>query len=183
MTRLFVLVFLIIVAFLSSSPASAQRYASCDLCGLCQEGGNLKFLPQSWEKCRQCLYPGASADPDSKETLEIDPIHNLPPTPFPGRQYTTIGCISTNLNSFTKEGAAASVVQILLDLIFGIIGAVAFLYLLYGAFIILTSQNNPERLDWGKRIIVAAVVGLAFSLFSVFIVNFVALQILKIPGF
>lgn len=157
----------------------APRYAACDLCGYCPPDR----LPSSWEKCRQCLYPSASNNPSAKATLRIDPAANTGPTPQQGRQYTVIGCIKTDLASFNQEGAAASVVQILLNIIFSLIGGIAFLYLMYGSFTVLTSQAEPERLNYGKRLIYGAIVGLIFSLLSAFIVNFIASGILKIPGF
>lgn len=93
-----------------------------------------------------------------------------------------IGCIKTDLG-FTEQEAASSVTQTLLNIIFGIVGGVAFLYLIYGSFIILTSQSNPERLNYGKRLVFGAIIGVVFTLASVFIVNFIASGILRIPGF
>ena len=159
--------------------AAPPRNAACDLCGYCPPAR----LPSSWEKCRQCLYPNASRDPASKQTLKVDPATNTGPTPQQGRQYTVIGCIKTDLASFSQEGAAASVVQTLLNIIFSMIGGIAFLYLMFGSFTVLTSQAEPERLNYGKRLIYGAIVGLIFSLLSAFIVNFLAKGILKIPGF
>lgn len=159
-------------------PPPTSRYAACDLCGYCPPDR----LPSTWEKCRLCLYPNASSDPALKETLQVDTGTNTGPTPYQGRQYTVIGCIKTDLGSFSQEGAAASVVQIILNVIFSIIGGIAFLYLIYGSFIVLTSQAEPERLNYGKRLIYGAIIGLIFSLSSVFIVNFLAAG-LKIPGF
>jgi len=161
------------------TPAAANRFAACDLCGYCPPDR----IPSAWEKCRQCLYPNASTNTATKGTLKIDPVTNTGPTPQPGRQYTVIGCIQTDLASFSQEGAAASVVQVLLNIIFSAIGAIAFLYLMYGSFTVLTSQAEPEKLNYGKRLIYGAVVGLIFSLMSAFIVNFIASGILKIPGF
>jgi len=159
--------------------APAPRYAVCDLCGYCPPDDQ----PSTWEKCRLCMYPNASSDPTTKETLRIDPSTNTGPTPYQGRQYTVIGCIQTDLASFQQEGAAASVVQILLNIIFSIVGGIAFLYLIYGSFVVLTSQAEPERLNYGKRLVYGAIIGLIFTLSSVFIVNFLASGILKIPGF
>ena len=162
----------------TNTPAPS-RFAACDLCGYCPPD----TPPSTWESCRKCIYPGASSDPASKDTLRIDLSTNTGPTPHQGRQYTIIGCIQTDLASFQQEGAAASVVQILLNVIFSVIGGIAFLYLIYGSFIILTSQAEPERLNYGKRLVYGAIVGLIFTLSSVFVVNFLATGILKIPGF
>jgi len=67
--------------------------------------------------------------------------------------------------------------------VFSVAGGIAFLYLIYGAFIITTSQSNPERLNYGRRVVYGAITGLIFTLGSVFIVKFIASGILKIPGF
>jgi len=157
---------------------SQTRYATCDLCGYCPPNPP----PSNWENCRRCLYESANPDPAAQETLSVSG-ENLPPTPIPGRWYTMIGCVNTNLGGFQNEGAAASVVQILLRLIFSVAGGVAFLYLLYGSFLILTSQADPERLNQGKSIIYGAIVGLVFCLSSVFIINLIASGVLKVPGF
>jgi len=116
------------------------------------------------------------------ETLIIDPETNLPVSAASGKQYTFLGCISSGTESF-QEGGAGNVVQTLLKTIFSVVGGIAFLYILYGSFIIASSQNDPERLNYGKRVIYGAIAGLIFSLTSVMLVNIVAGQILKIPGF
>jgi len=166
--------------------AQDVRFATCDLCGYCRD-----FIPTppqqnppgNWEKCRACLYESASPVATDNNTLKIDDTTNAPPTPMPGRWYTMIGCINTNLNSFQSEGAASSVVQTLLNLIFGATGVIGLAYFLYGSGLILTSQAEPEKLGRGKRLIVGAIVGIIFSLGSVFIVNLLASGVLKIPGF
>jgi hypothetical protein len=159
-----------------SDNTAFPRLASCDLCGYCQG----KAPPQNWEKCRACLYPNASSQDD---TLKVDPETNLPPTPYPGRWYTFLGCISTNLGSFESPGATASVVQLLLNIIFSFVGGASLLSLLYGAFILLTSQNNPEKINQGKRIVFGAIAGLIFTFLAVFLVNFLGEKVLRLPGF
>jgi len=161
------------------APSSGPRFTACDLCGYCPPNN----APSSWEKCRQCLYPDASTDPASQDTLKVDADSNQAVTPYPGRQYTFLGCISTGAAGFSQEGGVSSVTQKLLNIVFSIAGAVAFLYLLYGAFVLATSQSDPERLNYGKRVVWGAIIGLIFCLTSVLIVNFIASQVLKIPGF
>lgn len=184
MKHVFLFLVLFILLFsaqqaLAISPTPANRYAACDLCGYCPPDSP----PSNWKSCKECLYPDiTSDDPLSKNTLKIDPLTNVGPTIAVGRQYTMIGCIQTDLG-FTKEGAASSVTQTLLNIIFGVVGGVAFLYLIYGSFIILTSQSNPERLNYGKRLVFGAIIGVIFTLASVFIVNFITSGILRIPGF
>lgn len=157
---------------------TGPRYAACDLCGFCPPNDP----PQSWPSCQKCLYPNISSDPTAMESLIIDPETNLPPTSSPGRQYTFLGCLGSG-GGFGEEGAAGSVVQSILNIIFSAAGGIAFLYLIYGSFVVATSQANPERLNYGKRVVYGAITGLIFTLASVFIVKFIASGILKIPGF
>lgn len=156
-----------------------ERFGVCDLCSYCPDNSP----PSNWENCRQCLYPQASSDPQTKATLLVNPDTNTQPTPFPGRAYTMLGCIRSDLGSFTQEGAASSVIQTLLNMIFAFGGGLAFLFLIYGSFLILTSQAEPEKLNHGKRVVYGAVIGIVFALFSVFLVNFLASGVLKLPGF
>lgn len=156
------------------------RQAVCDLCGYCPPNNP----PQKWLDCKKCIYPNASDDPTAGDTLKIvDLTSNSPPTPFPGRQYTMLGCISTSLGGFQQQGAAAGVVQQLLNVIFSVVGGAAFLSIIYGSFVIMTSQSSPERLNYGKKIVFGAIIGVIFAISSVFLVNLLASGILKIPGF
>ncbi|MBI4225936.1 hypothetical protein HY612_02380 [Candidatus Roizmanbacteria bacterium] len=147
------------------------RYAACDLCGYCPPDKT----PSTWEKCRMCLYPSANPTPTMGDTLRItDPSSNAGPTPFPEKAYTGIGCINSNQAKLTQK---------ILNLVFSITAGIAFLYLLYGAFIILTSQGDAEKLNLGRRLVYGAIIGLTITLSSLLIVNFIASGILRIPGF
>ncbi len=156
---------------------TGPRYAVCDQCGYCPPNPP----PQSWEKCRQCLYPNTSSDPSKMETLIIDPETNLPILPIKGRMFTFLGCLGIGDYSFEEKESLGNITQTFLNIIFSIVGGIAFLYLLYGSFIIATSQSDPEKLNYGKRLVNGAIIGLIFSLFSVFLVNFIFSNILKLP--
>ncbi len=183
MKRLLAIGFLFFFLFVGVISVNAQapspRFTACDLCGYCPPNP----APQKWLSCKRCLYPAASDNPASGDTLRIVNQTNVPPTPAPGKLHTMLGCIGTNLGTFRREGAVAGVVQTLLNVIFSIVGGLAFLSLIYGAFIIMTSQASPERLNYGKRVVYGAIIGVIFSLSSVFLVNLLASGILRIPGF
>ena len=175
-----VIVFITFIKIITMGVFAQDRYAVCDLCGFCPPNQP----PQSWSACQECLYPDISSDPSTMESLIVNPDTNLPPTGAPGKQYTFLGCLGGDgSGGFTEEGAGGGVVQSLLNIVFAIAGGIAFLYLLYGSFIIATSQANPERLNYGKRVVYGAIAGVIFTLSSVFIVKFIASGILKIPGF
>jgi hypothetical protein len=95
-----------------------------------------------------------------------------------------LGCISSGSSvGFTGEKGAPSFVQALLNVIFSLAGGLAFLYLMYGGFTVLTSQADPEKLNYGRRLIYGAIAGLIITIGSVFIVNLIGSGILRIPGF
>jgi len=65
----------------------------------------------------------------------------------------------------------------------GIGGGIAFLLIVYSAFMIMTSQGNPERLKAGQELLTSAIAGLIMLIFSVFILELIGVKILQIPGF
>ena len=163
--------------FITKNLSAQPRYAVCDLCGYCPP----RPAPQSWASCQKCLYPGISSDPTTKESLLIDPVTNSAPTIVPGKQYTYLGCLGEG-TSFTNDAAGAKVIQPILNIIFSVAGGIAFLFLLYGSAVVTTSQTDPERLNYGKRIIYGAIIGLIFSLSSVLIVKTIFSEILRVPS-
>ncbi len=173
-----VIIFITFIKIITTGVSAQTRYAACDLCGYCPPNPP----PQSWPACQKCLYPNINPDPTSMDSLKVDPETNLPTSPALGRQYTFLGCIKSS-EGFTEEGAVGGVVQSLLNIIFSATGGIAFLYLLYGSYVIATSQEEPERLNYGRRVVYGAIAGLIFTLGSVFVVKFIASGILKIPGF
>jgi len=87
---------------------------------------------------------------------------------------TALGCIPINPGGFAAW---------LLGFAVGIGGGIAFLLMLAGAFMVMTSSGNPERLKAGSELITSAVMGLIMIIFSVFLLNLIGVSILGIPGF
>lgn len=126
---------------------------TCDLCGWCNPASNPK--PPNWESCNKCLYQDDG-------------------TPRQFTYYTAIGCLSTKSDLFVKS---------ILSIVFGVAGGIAFLAVLAGTFIVLTSAGDPDKLQNGKDIITSSIFGILLILFSVFLLRLVGLEILAIPGF
>lgn len=175
------LIFFFCFSYISYAQEAEPSFAECDQCGFCPR--NYPTPPGNWEQCRECLYPSARPEPTYKDTLRIEPTTHNPLPPQAGRMYTMIGCIKTDSAGFTQQGAAASVIQAMLDLVFRVVGGIAFIYFIYGSFLILTSQADPERLNHGRQTLYGSIVGLIFALLSIFIVRIIATGILRIPGF
>lgn len=71
----------------------------------------------------------------------------------------------------------------LVQLSAGFAGGIAFLFIIYGAFLVMTSTGDPKKLETGKQVISSAVSGLLLIIFSVFILGVLGVNILGIPGF
>lgn len=149
--------------------AQTTSIANCDLCGYCNGG----TVPSTWEKCVKCIYPDLAAGGVAPDPLTNVTLMNVP-TPNPDKYYTMLGCLSTDPAVFTTQIA---------QVVFSLIGGIAFLYLIYGAGILITSRSDPDKLSQGKRIVFGALAGLLFVLFSTFIIRFIAVNMLRVPGF
>ena len=191
-----IVIVLLFVLFLPSlsyavTPTPTPRFAECDACGYCIG----RHIPETWESCKACLYPLTTGAPGDNKTLEIitDPTDprldpnkkslNQPIPPKRGRYYTQLGCIDTSLDSFADPGAVGGVLNFLLTkLIFPSTGILAFIFLLYGAFLLITAQGSEEQIARGKRYITGSIVGLIFIFSIVLIVNIIGRDVLRIPG-
>lgn len=129
------------------------------LCGTENPTHNPNFDATAYQKCVECLSENPTlADFKFSET----------------KSWTSLGCIDSSV-----QGIATWV----FNNIYYFIGGIAFLLMLYGVFIIITSSGNPEKLNEGKSIIIAALTGLIFALFIAFIIKIVGIDILGLPDF
>lgn len=92
-----------------------------------------------------------------------------------GGIWSAIGCLPTDFSALIKDKV--------FPVGLGIAGGVAFLYFLYGAFMILTSSGNAETIEEAKQIITSALAGLLLIIFSIFILKVIGVDILQLPGF
>ena len=91
-----------------------------------------------------------------------------------GGVWTAIGCISRDPVEITKR---------LIQVGLGMGGGVALIMTLAGGFILSTSQGDPQKANQAKEMITNSIIGLLFVIFSVFILQFIGVIILNIPGF
>ncbi len=121
--------------------------------------------------------PGEPAAPVITDT-------GLPPAPKTGTYYTQFGCfdLGGEGSEYDNPNVSANVIGRLLTMIQGVTGAIGFAYFVYGAFMVLTSQGNVDRVKAGKDAIKNALLGTIFTILSVFIVQFIASTVLAIPG-
>lgn len=86
---------------------------------------------------------------------------------------SALGCVPVQIGPF---------VSWLSQYIFGITGGIAFLMMVYGFFLMATSSGDPKAIAGAQETVTSAITGLALSIFGVFILRLIALDILQIPG-
>lgn len=85
---------------------------------------------------------------------------------------TAIGCVPV--------GKTDEFMGWILGWAIGVGGGIAFLLIVYASFMIMTSQGMPDRLKAGQELLTSAISGLVMLIFSVFILKFIGIDILKL---
>lgn len=91
---------------------------------------------------------------------------------------TAIGCVPVLSND-----NGTSFMAFILRWAVGVGSGIAFLLILYAGFMIMTSSGNPERLKAGQELLTSAISGLILLIFSVFVLKFIGIDILKLGAF
>lgn len=92
-----------------------------------------------------------------------------------GGVFSGIGCIKTDASKFIQETV--------FGLGIGLAGGFSLLCIIYAAFMMQSSQGNPEKLKKAQEMITSCIMGLMLIIFSVFILKLIGVNILKIQGF
>lgn len=87
---------------------------------------------------------------------------------------TALGCTPVSIDEFTP---------VLLKFLIGIAGGAALILMIVGAVMVMTGGSNPEQVQRGKEIFTGAITGLLFIIFSVVVLQIIAGDIIKLPGF
>ncbi len=87
--------------------------------------------------------------------------------------FTAVGCVQVS-----GSGLASDLIKLLL----GIAGGVSLISLLAAAFKFTISRGDTGQIKSAKELIIAATTGLFFLIFSVIILEFIGVQVLRIPG-
>ncbi|OGM25062.1 hypothetical protein A2715_03925 [Candidatus Woesebacteria bacterium RIFCSPHIGHO2_01_FULL_39_32] len=168
------------------APPEYADYTSCDQA--CSGGVPLKYACIPGVGCNESgtgTYGDLALCEAACKSIKASPIKifcdkNGKPCDTPGigdctaEIYTAIGCIP-----ITEQNAFARFV-ILWGI--GIVGGIALILIIYAGFMIITSGGNPQRLQAGKELLTAAVMGVVLLLFGAYILNLIGVEILKIPG-
>jgi len=86
---------------------------------------------------------------------------------------TALGCVPVKAGDF---------VAWLLPPLFGVAGGISFLLMVYGFFLMTTSSGDPKAVQGAWETITSAISGLLVSIFALFLLRLIAVNILQIPG-
>ena len=129
------------------------------------------FLVQDFCPVWQCPPPGYNA-------LKIFCDNSSPPQPVAdpasGKLWTAIGCIPVN--------AVGDFIVDMLGWSLGIGGGIALLLFAVSGIMIKSSIGDPLKVQAGRNLALGAIAGLMMLIFSAFILRFVGVDILGIPG-
>lgn len=87
---------------------------------------------------------------------------------------TAIGCIPI--------GDKNAFLAFILRWALGISGGISFIFIIYSGFIIMTATGDKRKVQAGRELLTAAISGIMLIIFSVFILDFIGIRILRIPG-
>lgn len=165
----------------------------CDQRGTCRDypDENILFCKNKTPDCSKCSYCWPTPIPTGRATPNIQipdlkPLCDQLPTEndyrgkcwvcqHEGGIWSAIGCLPTDFSALVNKYVFTTGV--------GLAGGIAFIYFLYGAFLIMTSSGNAEKMEEAKQIITSSLAGLILIIFSVFLLQVIGVQVLKLPGF
>jgi heme/copper-type cytochrome/quinol oxidase subunit 2 len=82
-----------------------------------------------------------------------------------------------NVNTLPNPTTDAGRLQTILNLVFGIIGAIALLVITLAGFKYVLSHGDPNLISQAKETIIYALIGLVISVAAIAIVNFVVVGV------
>jgi len=91
-----------------------------------------------------------------------------------GGIYTAVGCI---------QRVGSQLITNVVGVLFGLLGGIMLIAILYAAFKISTSRGDPKAVAEGKETITSIVSGALVVLLSATLLQFVGINVLSIPGF
>lgn len=117
-----------------------------------------------------CQFAGADGSAEKQKCLDC-----VGDVATGTKMWTALGCIPTDPTGFVKT---------FLRIAISVGGGIAFLMIIYGGFLCMTSAGNPEKAQNCREIITSAIAGLLLIIFSAIILRIIGVDILGgLPGF
>lgn len=121
-----------------------------------------------FELCKQIPESESAAIAACEACAEVDDVSGA------AGVWTALGCIKT---------APTEMIATIMRILMGISGGVALLMMLAAGFMFSTSEGDPKKVSEARELMTSAVIGILFVIFSVTILQFIGVTLLRIPGF
>ena len=181
------------VSLISGSPRCNPAVFDC--CPIVRVGGNMPMacgildpttIPPDGGSEGIC-YQHMNTTPGGEETWCFQNKLIPTSTPFPTPLPININCknsndINTQIGCIPADNPNDTAVWFFYR-IFAVVSAIAFFVMVSGGVEIATSAGNPDKVKHGRENITAALAGLIFILLTIFLLRFIGVDIIKIPGF
>ena len=136
-------------------------------------------LKEFWVGTTSTVSPSPS--PSSATTAQ-PPIPSRNPRSSPSPPTYLFGdCINTDFDCLSKD--PIELTGSLYTIGLGLVGGVGILFMIIGAYIILSSQGDPSKVAKGKEYITYSIIGILLALFGYAFYQIIAVDILNLPGF
>jgi len=148
--------------------------------------------PQVWQRPGAftfaiAMYENLTKDGAMSEEIANTPVVENPTTPLSGTPATPFTPITCGPESLATALGCLPVSQDLTTTIvsfaIGIAGGISLLVMLLGTIQLMTAGADPEKQKRGKELFTGAIVGLLFIIFSAVLLQTIAGDIIKLPGF
>src|SRR3989344_1233884 len=128
----------------------------------------------------------ASAAPSPSPPVAVAspraPVASRPPAPSPFvPAHLAAACITTDFACLAKDPIQFTGALYTIGL--GLVGGVGVLFMIIGAYLILTSGGDPSKVTKGKEFITYSVIGILLALFGYAFYQIIAVDVLELPGF
>ena len=162
-----------------------QRYNTGTACGIYDKNSVYECLDGDWKKLESCDMSQGTVCINNHDEGTASCNFNLT-IPGAGTVYnpvctinngegveTALGCVPIDMKGF---------ITWLLGWLFGVAGGIAFILMVAGFIMVGTSSGDEKRMAGAKETITSAVIGLSISIFALFLLKLIAVDILHIPG-
>ena len=116
-------------------------------------------------------------------TINGIPAVTPPPPPCAPGHLTKNGCSAVDSALGLVPTDLQGFVKIFFSIVLTLSGALAVILIIISGYRLMSSQGNPEKLQGAREQLTAAIVGLLFVIFCLFILQVIGVDILGLPGF
>lgn len=102
----------------------------------------------------------------------------------PGAYSKDLGCTKINTGLGVDLGTDfISSIKDIFGILLSISGGIALLLIIISGYRLIVSGGNPDKVKGAREQLTSAIIGLAFIIFSLVILQLIGVDILRIPGF